>query len=120
MSEFRATLSSGLLTLSGEVDMTSALGLRQALEQAGAATDNTIIVEMSGVTFIDSSGLNELVRPTHDGRAITIRGAAAFVRRLFEVTGLDVVLTVETEGSDDLGEGRTPDTPHDTPPQGPS
>jgi anti-sigma B factor antagonist len=95
VSEFQATPGGGLVTLAGEIDLTTILDVRKALEAAAVAGEGVVVVEMSGVTFIDSSGLNELVRPTHDGHVVIIRGATSFARHLFEITGLDVVLKVE-------------------------
>ena len=95
MSDFKVETTPGRVSFSGEIDLDNTLVVRQALDLAAASGDSGILVDLSQTTFIDSSGLNELVRPTHDGHTVTICGASPLVLRLFEVTGLDVVLRVE-------------------------
>ena len=80
------------IVLEGELDMASAPLLESALSEAcsGAATD--LVLDMSGVEFIDSSGLKAILH----GKTLCERRQSAFsltpatrpAQRVFEATGL--------------------------------
>jgi len=88
--------SSHLVTVAGEVDVATAPELAEYLAQF---TDRPVIVDLSAVSFLDSSGLNALLAAhrhleRHQSK-LTIRGATPIVRRVFEVSGFDALLNVE-------------------------
>jgi len=101
MGEKAVEWTTGRITLRGEIDMEHSLLLRRALDDAAASSPASIVVDVSQLDFIDSSGLSELVRPIHDGRRVILDGAKPFLLRLLEMTQLDTVLTVESGGRDD-------------------
>jgi anti-anti-sigma factor len=77
----------------GEVDVSSVGELSAALEKlvAGGATD--VRLDLSAVSFIDSTGLTALLtaRTQLEGRGqVVVQQASSAVRRTFEVAGLDV------------------------------
>lgn len=82
-----------VLRVAGDVDAVSVAELAEALERlvAGGATD--VRLDLSGVPFIDSTGLTALIT-THtqlEGRGrVIVEEASAPVRRTFKVAGLDV------------------------------
>ena len=88
----------GLLTLTGEVDLYTAPRFKDdlvALIEDGA-TD--VVVDLSGVTFIDSTALGVIisgVKRLHerDGRLAIVAGSRPVVR-ILDITGLDKVLTI--------------------------
>lgn len=71
----------------GEIDAHSAPALAAALEES---TADTIVVDMSGVTFMDSSGLRVLLALAErsGGRSLQIAQPSRPIMRLFEVSGL--------------------------------
>ncbi len=74
----------------GEVDIATSPLLRRQLERL-VDGDEPIVVDVSEMTFIDSSGLGvlvEMLHRRHDGAGITLRGIQEPVRRVFEITGL--------------------------------
>ena len=78
------------LALSGEIDAHTAGLLRDALVEAQGTDD--LLVDFSGVTFIDSSGLR-VVLELHqnldrDGRRLVLIDPSRPVTRLLELTGL--------------------------------
>jgi anti-sigma B factor antagonist len=77
------------LVATGELDI-STVGLLEApFDAALDAPATTIVVDLAGVTFIDSTGLRLLVRMTEkcgDGR-LTIESTPV-IDRLVEITGL--------------------------------
>jgi len=77
------------LRLRGELDMASTAQLREALAKMPGAGQATI--DLSGLTFIDSSGLHAIVEFAHgeNGNApLILVGARALVLMMFEVTNL--------------------------------
>jgi anti-sigma B factor antagonist len=87
-----------LLTVSGDVDIDASTGLREALE-AAVAESGSVVVDLGRVTFIDSTGLGALVAGNNAAVArstsLRLRAVPPGIARLFEITGLDSVLTVE-------------------------
>lgn len=92
-----ASDSGTLLRFTGEIDIASADRLRNLLESEIARESGTgrrVLVDLGGVTFIDSFGLRVLVSihgvvPPGSG-AFDIVDASPQVRRTFTVTGLDL------------------------------
>ncbi|HEX4521213.1 MAG TPA: STAS domain-containing protein [Gaiellaceae bacterium] len=82
----------------GEVDMSTAPRLCEAVE-ATADSTRRVVVDLSEVTFLDSSALNALVHAqrTLETREIVLRivsPAEQPVRRIFEITHLTESLNV--------------------------
>lgn len=63
-------------------------------------SDRTVVVDMSGITFIDSTGLGLLVGfqklVNQRGLAFALRNPTRRVEQLMQMPGLDRVLGVET------------------------
>ena len=80
----------------GEVDLTESGELRAVLADACAGPHPTVIVDLTEVGFMGSSGMGVLTQQSHDleasGRRLQVTGCPARLRRAFEVTGLDQVL----------------------------
>ncbi|HJS93653.1 MAG TPA: STAS domain-containing protein [Solirubrobacteraceae bacterium] len=80
-----------VLTLAGELDLATVPVLREWLDQVCAKV--AVIIDLSRVRFIDSSGLDLLVRAERHLRdsgaqLVLVRGPRA-VHRVFELTSLD-------------------------------
>lgn len=82
-----------IVTVVGAVDLTS----RDTLLEAGRAALNAdgaaaLVLDLAGVTFIDSTGIGVLVQLAGDAadlqRAFTIAQPSPRVTRILEVTGL--------------------------------
>jgi len=85
--------------LYGEIDIAAETQVSRAL--AGAReTGAEVIVDLSQVTFIDSSGINVLVRAHSEAPEQRFRlvGASRGVRRVFEIAHVDSVLMGEPGG----------------------
>ena len=84
----------------GSVDAATAPALRAALEAAAADADS-VLVDLGGVTFLDSTGLGVLVgglrRARVGGGALRVVCADATMLELFRVTGLMDVLDVHRD-----------------------
>jgi anti-sigma B factor antagonist len=96
-----------VLTLSGEVDIYSSPALRNALATASAEGFSMIVVDLNGVSFIDSSGLGVLVgalrRAREAGGDLKVVSAQEFVGRIMRITGLDHVFALHATLEEALG-----------------
>ncbi|MGW0336319.1 STAS domain-containing protein [Streptomyces sp. NPDC003011] len=84
-----------VVTLRGEIDHGIRGQLSQALLPDGDAASRTVI-DLSGVTFMDSSGINVLIA-VHQAVSeaqgwLRIAGAQESVLRVLELVGLDEVI----------------------------
>jgi anti-anti-sigma factor len=82
-----------VLTLGGELDLATAAVLEERLARAVRDGAATVVINLSRLRFIDSSGLQALVRAERQLRASSgqlalVRGPRA-VHRVFELTSLD-------------------------------
>ena len=111
-----ATGSWTVLTVSGEVDVATAPSLRERLVQIIADGNTRLVVDLSPVNFLDSTGLGVLV-----GTLKRIRQAEGELRliipqeriaKLFDITGLSQIFDI----SDQL-EGVVADAPTGAPDQ---
>jgi anti-anti-sigma factor len=86
------------LELRGELDMAGTDRLRVALEQAEEPPSGLLVLDLSKLDFIDSTGLEVLLRAArraHDsGRRLIVARPSRYVRRLLEMTAIDQALDV--------------------------
>jgi anti-anti-sigma factor len=79
------------VVLGGELDLYTASGVRAAL-QAECARGSRLVLDVSAVEFVDSSGLNTFVSLHRDtaaaGGTLGLVGASTSLRRLLEITSL--------------------------------
>ena len=77
-----------VLALEGELDLAAAPRMRARIEHA--ADGRALVIDMRGVTFVDSAALKELLRartelPARDVRLV-LAGVPPPVRRLLDLT----------------------------------
>jgi anti-sigma B factor antagonist len=87
-----------LLAVSGELDLTSVRDLRRRLDRAFAEGDPYLVVDLSGVTHMDSTGLAELISAHQramemEGRLILVVPSPT-IRRTFEIRGVVNLFTI--------------------------
>lgn len=80
--------------LSGELDLTSAGQLSAAIDAALASHPDRLVLDASGLSFMDSSGIVLLVSATQRVQEVQVRDPSPIVRRLIELTGLTKVLRI--------------------------
>ena len=83
--------SGQLLAVNGELDLTTVQDLRRRFELAFAAGAPRIVVDLSGVTHLDSTGLAELIS-AHQ-RTMELQG-----RLILVVTSMPIRRTLEIRG----------------------
>lgn len=95
MAEFEVQAAPGRVVVAGEIDLRTCPELREALTDASAVEGSEVVIDLTGVTFIDSSGISELLRASNAGHRLTLRHPTASVRRLFELAGLDQIAELD-------------------------
>ena len=84
----------------GEIDMSTVPTFNQAVASALDETPERVMIDLSEVEFMDSSGLNALVRARNAmddrGGDLVISGMSDQVGRLFDLSGLTPAFTFST------------------------
>jgi anti-sigma B factor antagonist len=84
------------LSLRGEVDLATAPDLERALQEAESQAPQRILLDLSALRFIDSTGLHVLcaayVRAEDNARSLVLEGASTHIRNLLGMVGLDGLL----------------------------
>ena len=82
-----------VVTAPEEIDITNAPELRSALLEAAAHGHGTLVADMTGTQFCDSSGMRTLLaahkRAQAEGGELLLAITAAPVLRVFALTGID-------------------------------
>jgi anti-sigma B factor antagonist len=93
-----------IVTASGEIDLYTVPRLQSELAAVlagGSAVE--VIVDMSGVEFCDSTGMNVLLtamkRAREHGGGLVLASPRPAVRKILQVTGLDSVFTVVNDAT---------------------
>ena len=87
-----------IATVRGEIDTITVSTLPEHLGHSAGKNPRRLVIDLAGVSFIDSSGLGGFVRIRRalpPGCPVVIRSPQRRVRRLFKITGLDSVITIE-------------------------
>jgi anti-anti-sigma factor len=82
----------------GEIDAATAPDLKLALDHAAATGAREVVLDLSGVSFVDSRGLTVMVaaheRLQAKGARLVTICADPFIRKLFEITDMYRVLRI--------------------------
>ncbi|NEB04098.1 STAS domain-containing protein [Streptomyces sp. SID13726] len=86
-----------VLVLRGEVDHQSVGTLTRALPPADTGAGPSVVLDLSGVTFMDSSGVNALITAHQAAQAargrLRLAGMHGAVLRTVQIVGLDTLLS---------------------------
>ena len=88
-----------VVAIDGELDMATAAALRKPILDAIAAGHRHIVVDLTQVTFIDSTGLSVIIgahKRLQPAGAIAVATESKMVRRVFDLTGLTEILPMTT------------------------
>jgi anti-sigma B factor antagonist len=84
------------VTLCGELDLSTAGPVEQELERVEAGDASTIVIDLSGLTFISSSGIALLLSAQARSRAdegrLRVRRGSEAVQRVMTIAGVDELL----------------------------
>jgi anti-sigma B factor antagonist len=91
------TAEAAVVRVAGELDLATVPQLRDAF--AGLSRPQALVIlDLSGLAFADSTGLREMLvehrRAKREDYGFVIAGAAGSVRRLFQLTALDLTLVL--------------------------
>jgi len=101
LDEFHAKVASltrelALVSVSGEIDLYTAERVRNGIDEADAVGADTVVLDLSESSFVDSTALGVLVQETKRlegrGHSLVLVTNDPRTRRVLEVTGLDRVL----------------------------
>jgi anti-sigma B factor antagonist len=90
----RAEGGTPVVSLSGELDLTNIERVRSAIGDVLAAGTGRLVVELSELEFMDSSGLAMLALFARKVPEIELRDPSPNVRRLIDLSGLAATLNV--------------------------
>ncbi len=86
-----------VIGLSGDLDMTGVKQARAAIDAALASHPGRLILDASGLDYMDSSGIALLVQVTQKAQEVQVRNPTPIVRQLIELTGLSEILHITDE-----------------------
>jgi anti-sigma B factor antagonist len=90
--EVRRERDHAIVAAAGEIDIATVAELRERLFEL-ADDGQSIVVDLSQVNFVDSTGLGALVgaskRTAAHGATLLVAGARPQIRQLFRMTGLE-------------------------------
>lgn len=88
-----------VLRLEGELDTATARELRAALVTAMATDATAVVLDLSGLSFIDSTGIAVFLAASHQaerlGRSLTLRSPGRMVLKVLHLTGIDRLLAID-------------------------
>lgn len=92
-----------VVILSGQLDLATAHRAQDAFASVGSSVGSSVdgshagnvVVDMTDLTFMDSSGLTVLLTAVRRGYALRLRRPTNSIRRLIAATGLTQTLPVE-------------------------
>lgn len=87
-----------VLTVHGEADLYSAPGLQDSLSTLLDTAAKAVVVDLTEVAFLDSTGLGVLVsartRAVENGQTLPIVCEDGRILKLFRITGLETVFDI--------------------------
>ncbi len=83
--------------VSGEIDHHSARAIREAIDASLLSySPDALILDLSGITFMDSSGLGLVMgrytKAAEAGITFTVCGAGERITKMFDMAGLDRII----------------------------
>ena len=96
-----------VVTVAGDIDLNSSTHFQQVLLELMDRKPQRIVVNLSKVPYMDSSGVASLVkllsRARKGGSSLTLVELADRVRSVFEITRLDSVFDIRATEAEALG-----------------
>jgi anti-sigma B factor antagonist len=93
------------LGLVGELDLSAVESFRSCVEGAVDRSGGAVVVDLTALTFIDSTGISALLemrrRLDAEGRALRVENVSSPAARVFELTGL-TGLFLDGDGDGDV------------------
>jgi anti-anti-sigma factor len=113
--ETRTTGRLTTLTVIGELDLLASPVLERELERVYGSDGDLVVLDLTGLEFMDSTGLHLLVkaqrRAKQAGRRLALTKGGEQVQRLLELTGVADLVTIVESPEDLLESYRASDGP---------
>lgn len=97
---------SAIVVVAGEINLSQTTRFQDDLSNVLTEKPNQVILDLAGVSYMDSSGIASLVkmlsRVRATGATMHLVGASARIRSLFEITRLDNVFDIRDTREDAL------------------
>ncbi len=94
-----AQANQACLVIEGDIDMHVAAELRVLLKEAASSKPTVLLVDLAGVSFIDSSGIATIVEALKIVRKwfgkLIVKNCQEAVSDTFEIAGLTEILGIE-------------------------
>jgi anti-sigma B factor antagonist len=93
----RSSDEGGMTTvaISGELDISNADELRKQFEPILASMPTSLILDVSELSFMDSSGIALLVQVATQINSVTLRNPTPLIHRVLDATGVSTLLGVK-------------------------
>jgi anti-sigma B factor antagonist len=96
-----------VVRLSGDFDLLAVEPFNVEVERAAAMADEAVVVDLRGLSFIDSSGLRAILeghgKIAARGLEVTLLKPPGRLMRVFEVTGTDRLLPFDDARAAEVG-----------------
>jgi anti-sigma B factor antagonist len=104
ITEQTSTGGHHVIAARGEIDLYTAPDLKQVLTTAIDGGERRIVIDLTDVSFLDSTALGVLIgavkRLRTRGGALAIVNVDSSIAKTFEITGLDQIFTILTTRED--------------------
>jgi anti-anti-sigma factor len=108
----RDTAEGVVVRVAGDIDLSSAPVFGAELEAAIAANHGPLIVDLGEVSFMDSAGIEALVRARERaGERLRLRTVHRSVRRVLELVSLLEWIPIDPDGVDEPHDRSAPHSP---------
>jgi len=82
------------VALGGEIDISNHEHVKSELMRCLASSPKRLVLDVSGLAFMDSSGIAVLLQVATHVERVELRNASPLVRRIVETTGIADVLNL--------------------------
>lgn len=85
------------------IDAAGAIQFKDSMRELSRTDDARIVLDMSGIAFLDSSGLGAIVaamKAIGPGRKLELSGLTPTVEKVFRLTRMDTVFTIHRDVPD--------------------
>jgi anti-sigma B factor antagonist len=107
LTEQTSTGGHHIIAPRGEIDLYTAPDLKQVLTVAIEGGERRLVIDLTDVSFLDSTALGVLIgavkRVRSRGGALAIVNTDSSIAKTFEITGLDQIFTILGTREDAMG-----------------
>ncbi len=90
-----ASSGAPVIAIGGEVDLSNAATLQAKIDEIVGADAERVVLDLSSLTFLDSTGIAVLVQLHNRLGSVQVRNPTPVVGRIIKVTGLQEVFGLE-------------------------